>query len=103
MTLIYLYEYLSFNPTDYRYYRNHFKDTYRQAVIDLVQGHIQSEDLWNEINHLELLSNVASSLVPVGPPQYMTDIAIGPEKLLASAMISLSRSEYLIYLPASFQ
>ena len=51
-----------------------------------------SDDQWQEINYVETLLNVASALMPVGPPTYMAEIAPGNEKYLASALYSLSRS-----------
>lgn len=44
-----------------------------------------------ELSSLETLANVASALAPINPPQYMTDIALGPEKELAKAALALSR------------
>ncbi|KAL7647035.1 UNVERIFIED_CONTAM: hypothetical protein RMT77_002292 [Armadillidium vulgare] len=74
-----------------RYFASHFQDTYRQAAIDILHyGHL-TRDCFEEINYLETLGNVASALAPVGPPQYMSDIALGPEKELANAVYSLSR------------
>ncbi|KAK7073587.1 Phosphatidylinositide phosphatase SAC2, partial [Halocaridina rubra] len=74
-----------------RYYRNNFRDTYRQVAINimLVGCHL-SDDQW-EINYVETLRNVASALIPVGPPTYMAEIAPSNEKYLASALYSLSR------------
>nr|XP_027213923.1 phosphatidylinositide phosphatase SAC2-like [Penaeus vannamei] len=74
-----------------RYYRNHFLDAYRQVAIDVMLGLELSEDQWQEINYVETLLNVASALMPIGPPSYMAEIAPGNEKYLASALYSLSR------------
>ncbi|XP_066980219.1 phosphatidylinositide phosphatase SAC2 isoform X2 [Macrobrachium rosenbergii] len=75
-----------------RYYRNHFRDTYRQVAIDtMLLGCQLSDDQWQEINYIETLLNVASALMPIGPPTYMAEIAPGNEKYLASALYSLSR------------
>ena len=63
---------------------------------------MHSEDIWNEINNLEIFYNVASALVPVGPPQYMTDIALAPEKYLANAVYSLSRSDTCWFIACTF-
>lgn len=55
-----------------------------------------SEDQWQEINYVETLLNVASALMPIGPPTYMAEIAPGNEKYLASALYSLSRLGWLL-------
>ena len=74
-----------------RFYINHFQDSYRQAAVDVLQlGEVALES-WVEINSLETLAGVASSLVPVGPPQYMALIATDKEKHLANAVFTFSR------------
>lgn len=75
----------------YRYYRNHFLDTYRQVAIDVMLGLELSDSQWQEIDYIETLLSVAGALMPIGPPSYMAEIAPSSEKYLASALYSLSR------------
>lgn len=75
----------------YRYYRNHFLDTYRQVAIDVMLGLELSNSQWQEIDYVETLLSVAGALMPIGPPSYMAEIAPASEKYLASALYSLSR------------
>lgn len=62
-----------------------------------MQGLELSDGQWQEIDYVETLLNVASALMPIGPPSYMAEIAPGNEKYLVSALYSLSRLGWMLY------
>ncbi|PNF21521.1 hypothetical protein B7P43_G13512, partial [Cryptotermes secundus] len=75
-----------------RYYLGHFVDSYRQAGIDIMQGQtIDDEDLENCTNELQTAVSIAQTLVPLSPPMYMSDIALGPEMRFINALYHMIR------------
>nr|CAD7438977.1 unnamed protein product [Timema bartmani] len=76
-----------------RYYLGHFVDSHRQAAMDIMQGQpIDAEDLANCANEIMVAMNMIDDLVPISTtPAYFSDIALGPEIHLATALYYLTR------------
>nr|CAD7259553.1 unnamed protein product [Timema shepardi] len=76
-----------------RYYMGHFVDSHRQAAMDIMQGQqIDAEDLANCANEIMVAMNMIDDLVPISTtPAYFSDIALGPEIHLATALYYLTR------------
>ena len=66
----------------------HFVDSYRQAGIDIMQGQTVDDE---ELDELQTASRIAQELIPLSPPQYMSDIALGPEMKLFNALYYMTR------------
>uniref|UniRef100_T1JHY8 SAC domain-containing protein n=1 Tax=Strigamia maritima TaxID=126957 RepID=T1JHY8_STRMM len=72
-----------------RYYLNAFKDGYRQACFDILQGKTPNYD--DMIILGEQIIVPLSSLLPDQAPTYYNDLALAPEINLLSALFAFSR------------
>lgn len=52
---------------------------------------IDDEDLENCANELQTAVSIAQALVPLSPPMYMSDIALGPEMMFINVLYHMTR------------
>lgn len=80
-------------PFSVSYYLQHFADTFRQSVIDLLQGNLQDISEITSDDPLEQIKNIAeTALVPDGhAPQYFNYGVLGNDLKLIEDTVFFAR------------
>jgi len=78
----------------FSYYLQHFADTFRQSVIDLLQGHVDDLSEVEADDPIEQFSRIAqTALVPSTPaPTYLDFGVLGSDLKFATDTIVFARS-----------
>jgi len=80
--------------TQLSYFIQHFADTFRQSVINLLHGNIDNENDINEDDTFETIINVAQTVIPITkvPKDIVYTGVLGPELHLAENLFNFARS-----------
>lgn len=80
------------------YYLQHFADTFRQSVIDLLQGNLQDISEITADDPLDQIANIAqTALVPHGrPPDYFDYGVLGDDLKIVEDTVVFARCTLLM-------
>lgn len=87
-------------PVSHSYYLQHFADTFRQSVIDLLQGNLQDISEITADDPLEQIGNIAqTALIPESrAPQYFNYGVLGNDLKIVEDTLVFARSAIEIHL-----